>query len=119
MVFSIVGVLKVADKETYVRNWMSYAVMIATALLGFGVSAQFIRLGARIKTVLTNAKIVRLVDKDSKPVDDAKWIGTLLACGLYLGGLLFGFHKSGLMGDAVVGFSAGALVDEVLATGVI
>jgi hypothetical protein len=105
--------------EPYVRDWMGWIVMLALGIIGFGVNNRFLRLGARIRDLLIKFKLVRTVDAKNAPVEDAKWAGSLLAICASLGILLFGFHKSGLMGDACVGFGAGLAIDEVLALGVV
>jgi len=42
----------------------------------------------------------------------------MLAAVVYMGLMLFGWSKSGLVGDFLVGFGAGALADELLSSGV-
>ncbi|MBA7662973.1 hypothetical protein ES703_71006 [subsurface metagenome] len=96
--------------ETAVRSWQNFLTMAVGAGVGYGMNYGLIRLGARFRDMFTTNKILEAAD--------AALVGTGLAAVVYMGLMLFGWSKSGLVGDFLVGFGAGALADELLSSGV-
>jgi len=93
-----------------VRTWRNWLTMFVGGGVGYGVSMAMIRLGARIRDLLEKWNI-----KSGKNT----MVGVAAAVVIYLGLILYGWKKPGIVGDFMVGFGIGSIADELLNSGVV
>lgn len=96
--------------ESGVRTWRNWLTMFVGGGIGYGVSMAIIRLGARIRDMLKKWNLT--TGKNTM-------IGVAAAIAVYLGVILYGWKKPGIMGDFMVGFGLGCICDEAMNSGVL
>ena len=97
------------DGEKEVRSIKHYIAMGVGAAVGWGSNRMLIRLGTRITNAISGFKILE--------TQHQALVGSGIAILVYLAILGMGWSKAGVGGDFLVGFSAGALLDEMLVLG--